>query len=53
MDSEYISRRMLRLELPGRMPRARPQRRCMDVVKEDMSAVGVTEVEAQCHSGDP
>ena len=46
-DSEYIGRRMLRLELPGRRPRGRPKRRFMDVVKEDMKVVGVKEKEAE------
>lgn len=32
---------MLGMELPGRMRRARPQRRFVDVVKEDMEAVGL------------
>ena len=59
-DSEYVGRRMLRLELPGRRPRGRPRRRFMDVVKEDMKLVGVKE-EAEdrvrwrlmIHCGDP
>ena len=46
-DSEYIGRRMLRMELPGRRPRGRPKRRFMDVVKEDMRVVGVREDEAE------
>ena len=41
-DSEYIGRRMLRLELPGRRPKGRLKRRFMDVVKEDMKLVGVS-----------
>ena len=32
-DREYISRRMMRFELPGRRSRGRPQRRFMDVVR--------------------
>ncbi|KAI5609648.1 hypothetical protein C0J50_5859, partial [Silurus asotus] len=32
----YISRRMLRMETPGRRKRRRPRRRFMDVVREDM-----------------
>ncbi|KAI5086820.1 trafficking protein particle complex subunit 11 isoform X1, partial [Silurus meridionalis] len=32
----YISRRMLRMEPPGRKKRGRPRRRFMDVVREDM-----------------
>ena len=34
---------MRRLKLPGRRPRGRPQRRFMDVVKEDMKLAGVRE----------
>ena len=33
-DSDYISRRMMRLEPPGRRPRGRPERRFMDEVKD-------------------
>ena len=40
-DDGYIGRRMLRIELPGK--RGRPKRRFMDVVKEDMAEVEVTE----------
>ena len=39
----YIGRRMLRMELPGKRKRGRPKRRFMDVVKEDMAEVEVTE----------
>lgn len=35
-DGEYIGRRMLMLELPGRRPRGRPKRSFIDEVKEDM-----------------
>ena len=38
-----IGRRMLRVELPGKRKRARPTRRFMHVVKEDMAEVEVTE----------
>ena len=34
---------MLRMELPGKRKRGRPKRRFMDVVKEDMTEVEVTE----------
>ena len=34
---------MLRMELPGKRKRGRPNRRIMDVVKEDMAEVEVTE----------
>ena len=42
-DYGYIGRRMLRTELPGKRKRGRPKRRFMDVVKEDMAEVEVTE----------
>ncbi|KAI5086071.1 L-seryl-tRNA(Sec) kinase-like [Silurus meridionalis] len=42
----YISRRMLRMETPGRRKRGRPRRRFMDVVREDMQVVGVKVAEA-------
>ncbi|KAI5628575.1 hypothetical protein C0J50_3065, partial [Silurus asotus] len=45
----YISRRMLRMETPGRRKRGRPWRRFMDVVNEDMKVDGlkVADVEEQ------
>ena len=57
----YIGRRMLRMELPGKRKRGRPRRRFMDVVKEDMAEVEVTEEDAddrrnwrlKIRSGDP
>ena len=42
-DDGYIGRRMLRMELPGKRKRGRPKRRFMDVVKEHMAEVEVTE----------
>ena len=39
----YIGRKMLRMELPGKRKRGRPTRRFMDVVKEDMAEVDLTE----------
>ena len=41
IDSGYISRRMLEMELLGRRRRGRPKRRYMDAVKDDMQIVGV------------
>ena len=43
-DDGYIGRRMLRIELPGKRKRGRPKRRFMDVVREDMAEVEVTEM---------
>ena len=41
---------MLRIELPGKRKRGRPKRRLMDVVKEDMADVEVTEEDAEDRS---
>ena len=46
-EEGYIGRRMLGMEIPGRRKRGRPKRRFMDVVREDMRVVGVTEEEAE------
>ena len=46
-DDGYIGRRMLRMELPGNMKRRSPKRRFMDVVKEDMAEVEVTEEDTE------
>ena len=35
-DQEYIGRRMMEMELPGKRKRGRPKRRFLDVVKKDM-----------------
>ena len=46
-DSEFISSRILRLELPGRRSRGRPKRRFMDAVKQDVKLVGTREEDAE------
>ena len=38
---------MLRVELPGKRKRGRPKRRFIDVVKEDMAEVEVTEEDTE------
>ena len=40
-DQDYIGRKMMEIELPGKRKRGRPKRRFLDVVKEDMREVGV------------
>ncbi|KAF7688951.1 hypothetical protein HF521_013758, partial [Silurus meridionalis] len=40
-DMGYISRRMLRMETPGRRKRGRTRRRFMDVVRENMQVDGL------------
>ncbi|KAI5087037.1 hypothetical protein C0J45_24418, partial [Silurus meridionalis] len=46
-DMNYIGRRMLGMEPPGRRKRGRPRRRFMDVVREDMQVVGVKEADVE------
>lgn len=45
-ETGYIGKKMMKLELPGRRRRGRPQRRSMDLVKEEMQRVGVTKEDA-------
>ena len=49
-DDGYIGRRMVRVELPGKRKRGRPIKRFMDVVKDDMAEVEVTEEDADDRS---
>ena len=42
-DQEYVGRKMMEIELPGKKRRGRPKRRFLDVVKEDMGEVGAKE----------
>ncbi|KAI5104704.1 hypothetical protein C0J45_6330, partial [Silurus meridionalis] len=46
-DMWYISRRMLRMETPGRRERGRPKRRFMNMVREDMQVVGLKEANVE------
>ena len=41
-EVEYVGRRTLEMEVPGRRKRGRP-RKWLDVVREDMESVGVVE----------
>ena len=45
-DQEYVGRKMMEMELPGKRKRRRPKRRLLDVVKEDMEKVGERETDA-------
>ena len=45
-DQEYLGRKMIKMELPGKRKRGRPKRRLLNLVKEDMWEIGAkTDVE--------
>ena len=46
-DQEYVGRKIMEMELPGKRKRGRPKRRFLDVVKEDMGKVGVRETDVE------
>ena len=46
-DQEYVGRKIMEMELPGKRRRGRPKRRFLDVVKEDMKEVGVKEMDIE------
>ena len=54
-DQEYVGRRVMEMELPGKRKRGRPKRRFLDVVKEGMGNIGAREkdIENRIHCGNP
>ena len=46
-DQEYVGRKMMEMELPGKRKRGRPKKRFLDVVKEDMKEVGAKEMDIE------
>ena len=46
-DQEYVGRKMMEMELPGKRKRGRPKKRFLDVVKEDIKEVGVKEMDIE------
>ena len=46
-DQEYVGRKMMEMELPGKRRRGKPKRRFLDVLKEDMGEVGAKETDVE------
>ena len=46
-DQEYVGRKIMEMELPGKRRRGRPKRRFLDVVKEDMREIGTKETDVE------
>ena len=46
-NQEYVARKMMEMEIPGKRKRRRPKRRFLDVVKEDMGKVGAQETDVE------
>ena len=46
-DQEYVGRKMMEMELPGKRKRGRPKSRFLDVVKDDMGEVGAKETDIE------
>ena len=46
-DQEYVGRKMMEMELPGKRRRGRSKRIFLDVVKEDMKEVGAKEMDIE------
>ena len=44
---DYVGRRMMEMELPGKRKRGRANRRFYDVVKEDMDEIGAKETNVE------
>ena len=46
-DKEYVGRKMMEMELPGKRRRRTPKGRFLDVVKKDIGEVGAKETDVE------
>ena len=46
-DQEYVGRKMVEIELPGKKKRGRPKRRFLSIVKEGMGEFGAKETDVE------
>ena len=46
-DQDYVGRKMMEMEVPGKRGSGRPKRRFLDVVKENMGEVGAKETDVE------
>ena len=46
-DQDYVGRKMIEMELPGKRKRGRPKRRFLNLMKEDMREVDAKETDVE------
>ena len=46
-DQEYVGRKMIEMELPGKRKRGRLKRRFLNLMKEDMGEIGAKEMDVE------